>query len=128
MIRTLIVDDDPFVRMSLQTILEAQDDVEVCALGADGDEAVELFERERPDVLLMDIQMPRMNGYDAARAIRSLGRADSSLPILAMTADAFSEDVSRALETGMDGHIAKPIDIQNLLQTIERAVKGGETR
>ena len=45
MIRTLIVDDDPFVRMSLQTILEAQDDVEVCALGADGDEAVELFER-----------------------------------------------------------------------------------
>ena len=66
MIRTLIVDDDPFVRMSLQTILEAQDDVEVCALGADGDEAVELFERERPDVLLMDIQMPGSDGLGAA--------------------------------------------------------------
>lgn len=98
---------------------------------ADGEEAVDRFVsggEGRYDLVLMDIQMPRMNGYDAARAIRSLGRADSSLPILAMTADAFSEDVSRALETGMDGHIAKPIDIQNLLQTIERAVKGGETR
>ena len=69
MIRTLIVDDDPFVRMSLQTILEAQDDVEVCALGADGDEAVELFERERPDVLLMDIQMPGSDGLGAAERI-----------------------------------------------------------
>ncbi|MFR9190236.1 MAG: response regulator [Anaerotruncus massiliensis (ex Togo et al. 2019)] len=98
---------------------------------ADGEEAVDRFVsggEGRYDLVLMDIQMPRMNGYDAARAIRSLGRADSSLPILAMTADAFSEDVSRALETGMDGHIAKPIDIQNLLQTIGRAVKGGETR
>lgn len=94
---------------------------------ADGEEAVDRFVsggEGRYDLVLMDIQMPRMNGYDAARAIRSLGRADSSLPILAMTADAFSEDVSHALETGMDGHIAKPIDIQNLLQTIERAVKG----
>ena len=73
MIRTLIVDDDPFVRMSLQTILEAQDDVEVCALGADGDEAVELFERERPDVLLMDIQMPGSDGLGAAeRIVRAL--------------------------------------------------------
>ena len=70
MIRTLIVDDDPFVRMSLQTILEAQDDVEVCALGADGDEAVELFERERPDVLLMDIQMPGSDDEYIVRALR----------------------------------------------------------
>ena len=76
MIRTLIVDDDPFVRMSLQTILEAQDDVEVCALGADGDEAVELFERERPDVLLMDIQMPGSDGLGAAeRILRAQARA-----------------------------------------------------
>ena len=55
MIRTLIVDDDPFVRMSLQTILEAQDDVEVCALGADGDEAVELFERLVVDQILQPV-------------------------------------------------------------------------
>ena len=65
-IRTVVVDDDPFVRMSLQTILDAQDDIEICALGGSGEEAVDLDERERPDVLLMDIQMPGMGGLDAA--------------------------------------------------------------
>lgn len=103
-IRVCIVDDDPFVRMSLQTILEAQDDVEVCALGGDGDEAVELFGRERPDVLLMDIQMPGAGGLDAAERI--LGEYPDARIVFLTT---FSDDeyIVRALRLGAKGYLIK---------------------
>ena len=104
MIRTLIVDDDPFVRMSLQTILGAQDDVEVCALGGDGDEAVALFERERPDVLLMDIQMPGMGGLDAAERILE-AHADARIVFLTTFSD--DEYIVRALRLGARGYLIK---------------------
>lgn len=104
MIRTLIVDDDPFVRMSLQTILEAQDDVEVCALGGDGDEAAELFERERPDVLLMDIQMPGSAGLDAAERILA---AHPSARIVFLTTFSDDEYIVRALRLGAKGYLIK---------------------
>lgn len=81
------------------------------------------------DLVLMDIQMPRMNGYEAAAAIRAMKRQDAvTIPILAMTADAFSEDVARAECAGMNGHIAKPVDIGKLLPAIQRVTtKKGET-
>ena len=95
-----------------------------------GVEVVALFSNCPPshyDLILMDIQMPQQNGYEASRAIRGLNRADAQeIPILAMTADAFSEDVSLALESGMNDHIAKPIDIQLLLQKIKQAMAGKE--
>lgn len=73
------------------------------------------------DAILMDVQMPRMNGCEAARAIRTgqnpLGRA---IPIIAMTANAFSDDVRRSMESGMDAHISKPIGVELL----ERAIRG----
>ena len=73
------------------------------------------------DLIFMDIQMPEMNGLDATRAIRSLPDPwASSLPILAMTADAFSENVAECLAAGMNGHIAKPIDIKLVLREIHR--------
>ena len=61
-----------------------------------------------------------MNGYDAAKAIRALNRADARLPIIAMTADAFSEDIQRCLECGMNEHVAKPIDIEKLMKLLKR--------
>ncbi len=71
-------------------------------------------------LVLMDIQMPVMNGYDAAKAIRSLkDEALSSIPILAMTANAFDEDREAAIQCGMNGHIAKPIDVDKLLKTLD---------
>ena len=80
-----------------------------------GQEAVELFEKSRPgefDVILMDIMMPVMNGYEAAKMIRSLDREDAKvIPIIAMTANAFAEDRIRAKEAGMDEHVAKPVDV-----------------
>lgn len=76
------------------------------------------------DLVLMDIQMPEMNGYEATKAIRSSGRDDlKTLPIVAMTADVFLDDVRHAKEVGMNGHMAKPIEIENLLNILEQWVK-----
>ena len=87
-----------------------------------GREAVERFLASAPghyDLILMDIQMPVMDGYAAARAIRAAERADAAkVPIYAMTANTFAEDVAKAREAGMDGHIAKPIDINALMQVL----------
>ena len=87
-----------------------------------GQEAVEIFEKSRSgefDVILMDIMMPVMNGYDATKKIRSLDREDAKvIPIIAMTANAFTEDRIRAKEAGMNEHIAKPVDTKLLVKII----------
>ncbi|WP_418725776.1 response regulator, partial [Dysosmobacter sp.] len=89
-----------------------------------GQKCVELFESAEAgtyDLILMDLRMPVMNGYDATRAIRALDRPDArTIPIIAMTADAFSEDIHRCLECGMDAHIAKPLDMRELLRLLQR--------
>ena len=74
-------------------------------------------------VVLMDVQMPVMDGYEATKAIRKLANKRlASVPILAMTANAFEEDKQEALKSGMDGHIAKPIDIDKLLETLDQVL------
>ena len=89
-----------------------------------GQIAVDMMKRSEPgyyQLILMDIQMPVMNGYDAAKAIRKLKNPDlASVPIIAMTANAFEEDKQEAIRCGMNGHIAKPIDIQHLLDTLDK--------
>ena len=91
-----------------------------------GLEAVEIFEKSRPgefDVILMDIMMPVMNGYEATKMIRSLDREDAKvIPIIAMTANAFAEDRLRAKEAGMNEHIAKPVDAKLLVKIIHKLV------
>ena len=91
-----------------------------------GQEVVELFRKSEPgefDVILMDIMMPVMNGYDATKKIRSLGREDAKvIPIIAMTANAFTEDRIRAKAAGMDEHIAKPVDVELLVKVIHKLV------
>ena len=67
--------------------------------------------------------MPVMNGYDATSAIRALDRPDSKLPIIAMTADAFSDDAQHCMEVGMDAHIAKPIDLKECMNTLKQYLK-----
>ena len=68
----------------------------------------------------MDIRMPKMTGYEATEAIRGTERVDSNLPIIAMTADAFSEDIKRCLDCGMNAHACKPIDIQELSRLLDK--------
>ena len=74
------------------------------------------------DLVLMDIQMPLMDGYEATRQIRSLNTEIASIPIIAMTANAFDEDKEKALATGMNGHLAKPINICLLKKAIAKAL------
>ncbi len=75
-------------------------------------------------MILMDIQMPKMNGYEATRHIRAMDNPDiASIPIIAMTANAFDEDKKEALNAGMNGHIAKPIDIPVLLEVLHDILK-----
>ena len=73
------------------------------------------------DIIFMDIQMPKMNGYDATRAIRAMNRNYCrKIPIIAMTANAFAEDVQAAKTVGMNEHIAKPLDMKKLARSLER--------
>ncbi len=91
-----------------------------------GQEAVEVFKKSEPrefDVILMDIMMPVVNGYEATKMIRSLEREDAKeIPIIAMTANAFTEDRIRAKEAGMDEHVAKPVDVELLVRVIHKLV------
>lgn len=91
-----------------------------------GQMAVDMLRNAGPGyyrLVLMDVRMPVMDGYEATRAIRSLeDKGLSSIPILAMTANAFEEDKQEALECGMDGHLAKPIDVDVLFQTLDRVL------
>ncbi|MDE6739994.1 MAG: response regulator, partial [Lachnospiraceae bacterium] len=99
----------------------------VTEVARNGQEAVEMVKRSEPgyyQLVLMDIQMPVMNGYKATKAIRSLkNRKLASIPILAMSANAFEEDKQEALRSGMNGHIAKPIDIESMFETLRKVLK-----
>jgi len=91
-----------------------------------GQECVELFQKSPLgfyDAILMDIRMPVMTGYQASEAIRALERSDSDLPIIAMTADAFSEDIKKCLDSGMNAHVAKPIDVDEVAHLLKKYMK-----
>ncbi len=94
------------------------------AIASNGQEAVEAYQSQEPgyfDIIFMDIQMPVMDGYTAAKEIRGSSRADAgAIPIVAMTANAFSEDVQKAIHTGMNDHVAKPIDINHFVKVLTK--------
>ena len=94
---------------------------------SDGSDAVKMVENAPPnhyDIILMDVQMPVMNGYDATRNIRALSRKDAkTVPIVAMTANAFEEDKENAIKAGMDDHLAKPLDIPKLIEMLHKYLK-----
>ncbi|MBR7024919.1 MAG: response regulator [Selenomonadaceae bacterium] len=123
--RVLLVEDIEVNREIAKAILieiglEVED-------ACDGTEAVDMVKHSMPnhyDLILMDVQMPTMNGYDATRNIRALNRVDAqTVPIVAMTANAFEEDKENALKAGMDDHLAKPLDIPKLLETLHKYLK-----
>ena len=98
-----------------------------CTICPDGAELVNAFEMVKPDeydAILMDIQTPHMNGYEATKAIRG-GRnpLGKTIPIIAMTANAFSEDKDRALQAGMNGYLAKPFNVRALIEMLEKHLK-----
>ena len=103
--------------------------IEVCC-AENGKEALEIYEQKPDrffDCIFLDINMPQMDGYETVRAIRKSAKADAhTVPVFAMTANAFSEDVTEAMNAGMNGHIAKPIEIHILYETLQEVFKGYE--
>ncbi len=99
-----------------------------CEVASNGREAVEMFQRSEPgyyDMILMDVQMPVMNGYEATRLIRASGHPRAkTIPIVAMTANTFAEDVRNSLDAGMDGHLGKPLDIDAVRELVGRLLGG----
>lgn len=127
----LLLVEDNSLNMEIAQEIIGQTGVQIDT-ACDGKEAVERFERSEEgfyDLILMDIQMPLMNGYEATRAIRALERSDAlTVPIVAMTADAFANDVKKCREAGMDGHISKPIDMGELSAVLRRWIGAEEDR
>ena len=123
--RVLLVEDNELNREISEELLKRAGFL-LIEEAADGQEAVDMFRQSASgyyDLILMDIQMPRMDGYEATRVIRKLPRQDGELvPIVAMTANAFEEDREKALQNGMNGHIAKPLDINNMLDTLQQVL------
>lgn len=114
----LIVEDNEINMEIIKAILERTEANLVCAW--DAEEAIDIYSESHEDyfdLILMDIQMPGMDGYSATKAIRCMERNDAlTIPIIAMTANAFAQDIEKALASGMNAHIAKPIDIDELFQ------------
>ena len=119
--RVLLAEDNEMNREIAVEILQMENILVDTAVN--GKKALELFEAAAPgyyDAILMDIQMPVMNGYEAAGAIRSLDRSDAQkIPIVALTADAFAEDIIKSRSVGMNDHIAKPIDVHRLMEVLK---------
>jgi len=122
--RILLVEDNELNQEIATALLE--DAGLTVELADNGQVAVDMVENSQPgyyQLVLMDVQMPVMNGYEATRAIRRLeNRELANIPILAMTANAFGEDKQEALRSGMNGHIAKPIDIDKLIDTLDEVL------
>ncbi len=125
--RVLVVEDNDLNAEIAQCLLEDRGFEVECVF--DGAQAVERIRTTPPDtydVILMDIMMPVMNGLDAARAIRGMEREDChTIPIIAMSANAFDEDLKKSVACGMNGHLSKPVEVDKLYQTLDKVIRGG---
>ena len=123
--RILLVEDNEInTEIATELLMEEGCIVETANDGAACIDMLEKADADYYKMILMDIQMPVMNGYEAARSIRKLPRKDAeSIPIIAMTADAFAEDIQRAQDAGMNAHVAKPLNINLLYQVLAHWIK-----
>ena len=122
MIRVVVADDQPMVRAGLRTILESDAAIEVVAEAADGAEALDALGRFRADVVLLDIQMPGMDGLTAAEAVRQRHPDVRVVIVTTFDQDAY---VARALDAGVDGFVLKSADPYELISGVKAAVLGG---
>ena len=120
-IRLIIADDHPVVREGLRALLDSEPDVEVVAEAADGREALALAGRLQPDLVLMDLQMPDMDGVAATRRIR---RQHNGVEVLILTTYDTDSDITRAVEAGATGYLLKDASREELMQAIRVAARG----
>jgi DNA-binding NarL/FixJ family response regulator len=122
-IKVVIIDDQNLVRSGIESLLSLSDKVTVVAQGDDGERAIDLAEEYQPDVFLMDIRMPRMNGIDA---IKSLREAEFETPVIILTTFDDHQLVLQGLQAGAQGYLLKDVSLESLIDAIE-AVHKGET-
>jgi CheY-like chemotaxis protein len=120
--RILVVEDIEINREILSALLEPTN-AEIYE-AVDGSGAVSAFLEHSPDIILMDLQMPEVDGYEATQRIRASGAKNAkSVPIIAMTANVFKEDVARCLDAGMNDHLGKPVDLPELMRKLKHYLK-----
>jgi CheY-like chemotaxis protein len=122
-LRIVVCDDQPAFRMIVSTVLRLEPDVEVVGEGGDGRQAIELALRLKPDVLLLDIAMPVMDGLEATRRIRARENGGEEVPIIALTAHAMDGIIEQCLDTGMDDYLAKPVTRESLAAALRRWIE-----
>ena len=119
MFNILVVEDDKNTRLLMEAVLKQYGYNPI--LAADGEDALEIMDHKHVDLVLLDVMMPRMDGYTATREIRTLSNnRKANIPIVAMTANAFEEDRRKAFECGMNGHIVKPIDMESIAEILDQ--------
>ncbi len=117
-IRVMVVDDQALVREGLMTLLEAAPDIKPVAAAADGEEAVRLCARHRPDVVLMDLRMPRLDGVEATRRIRA---AQPDTEVVVLTTHADEASILDALQAGARGYLTKDAGIAEIARAVHAA-------
>ena len=124
--RRVLLAEDVAVNAEIMIMVLAMRDIEA-ELAPNGRIAVEMFESHEPgyfDAILMDMRMPEMDGLEATRAIRALDRADAKkIPIIALTANAYDEDVQRSMQAGLNAHLSKPVEPDTLFETLEKLIQ-----
>jgi NarL family two-component system response regulator LiaR len=121
LIKVLIADDHQVVRQGLRTFLELQDDIRVVGEACDGDEAVQMVRQLQPDVVLMDLVMPRMDGITATRQVKDLG---TSVKIIALTSFTEDDKVFPAIQAGASSYLLKDVSPDELVEAIRAAYRG----
>ena len=119
--RVLLVEDNQLNQILAENILTSVGlDVDIASDGTEAVEKMKSASQDYYDIILMDIQMPQMDGYEATRQIRALeDNEKAGIPIVAVTANAFEEDRQIAMEAGMNGHLAKPYDVPDIMKTLK---------
>ena len=124
--RRILLAEDMAVNAEIMTMVLAMREMEA-EHAENGRIAVEMFSRSKPgyyDAILMDMRMPEMDGLEATRTIRELDRPDAkTIPIIALTANAFDEDVQRSMQAGLDAHLSKPVEPETLFETLENLIR-----
>ena len=128
MLKIFLVEDEFVVREGIKNNIDWKaHGYEFTGEASDGELAFPMIQKLRPDIVITDIRMPFMDGLDASRTIREMDRKDAGLvPIIAMTADAFEEDIEHCHEAGMQEHITKPINPDNLYKVLSKCIYDAE--
>ena len=120
-VSVVLVDDSSAIRGILRRILESDPQIKIVASVSNGEMAIAAAQSRKPDIMILDIEMPVMDGLEATREIRTMNRSDASaVAIIAMTANAFAEDKSKALKAGMDEYLTKPLESEKLIRALSR--------